>query len=102
MRKKSLIKELKWTVLSLSAAMLAMWFLFYVNIHNVIQKNVMQNMEQISEQIISELNRSFLQLEEVSFALSQDTNVQSFLLEEDYTEFVNKSASVTETIDNLA
>lgn len=102
MRKKSLIKELKWTVLSLSAAMLAMWFLFYVNIHNVIQKNVMQNMEQVSEQIISELNRSFLQLEEVSFALSQDTNVQSFLLEEDYTEFVNKSASVTETIDNLA
>lgn len=102
MRKKSLVKELKWTVLSLSAAMLAMWFLFYVNIHNVIQKNVMQNMEQVSEQIISELNRSFLQLEEVSFALSQDTNVQNFLLEESYTHFVNKASLVEEIIDNLS
>ncbi|WP_027398404.1 sensor histidine kinase [Anaerovorax odorimutans] len=102
MRKKSLIKELKCTVLFLSAAMLAMWFLFYVNIHNVIQKNVMQNMEQVSEQIISELNRSFLQLEELSCALSQDKNVQNFLLEENNIEFVNKAAYVEETIDNLS
>ncbi|HKM35140.1 MAG TPA: histidine kinase, partial [Lachnospiraceae bacterium] len=101
-RKKSLIKELKWTVLSLSAAMFTMWFLFYVNIQNVIQKNVMQNMEQVSEQIISELNRSFLQLEEVSFALSQDKNVQNFFLEENNIEFVNKAAYVEETIDNLS
>ncbi len=102
MKKKSLVMELKWTVLSLSAAMLAMWFLFYVNIHNVIQKNVMNNMEQVSEQIISELNRSFLQLEEVSFALSQDANVQNFLLEENNIEFVNKAVYVEETIDNLS
>ncbi len=102
MRKKSLIKELKWTVLSLSAAMLAMWFLFYANIHYVIQKNVMQNMEQVSKQIISELNGAFLQLEEVSFALSQDTNVQNFFLEENNVEFVNKAAYVEETIDKLS
>lgn len=101
MRKKSLIKELKWTILSLSAAMLAMWFLFYANIHYVIQKNVMQNMEQVSKQIISELNGAFLQLEEVSFALSQDTNVQNFLLEENNIEFVNKAAYVEETINKL-
>lgn len=102
MKKKSLLMELKWTVLSLSAAMLVMWFLFYVNIQNVIQKNVMQNMELVSEQIISELNRSFLQLEEVSFALSQDTNVQNFLLEESSIEFVKKAAYVEKTIDKLS
>lgn len=102
MRKKSLIKELKWTVLSLSAAMLAMWFLFYANIHYLIQKNVMQNMEQVSKQIISELNGAFLQLEEVSFALSQDTNVQNFLLEENNVEFVNKASYVEETINKLS
>ena len=101
-RKKSLIKELKWTVLSLSAAMLAMWFLFYVNILGVIQKNVMQNMEQVSEQIISELNRSFLRLEEVSFALSQDISVHSFLLEENSIEFVNKAAYVENIIEKLS
>ncbi len=102
MRKKSLIKELKWTVLSLSAAMLAMWFLFYVNILGVIQNNVMQNMEQVSEQIISELNRSFLRLEEVSLALSQDIGVHSFLLEENNIEFVNKAAYVEKTIEKLS
>ena len=101
-RKKSLIEELKWTVLTLSAAMLVMWFLFYVNIHGVIQKYVMQSMEQVSEQIISELNSSFLQLEEVSFALSQDANVYNFLLEENLVLFVNKAAKVEKVIDRLS
>jgi sensor histidine kinase YesM len=101
-RKKSLITELKWTVLALSAAMLTMWFLFYVNIHGVIQRYVMQNMEQVSEQIILELNHSFLKLEEVSFALSQDADVHSFLVEEDPVLFVNRAAKVEQAIDSLS
>lgn len=102
MKKKSLVKELKWTVLTLSATMLIMWFLFYVNMHGVIQRYVMQNMEQVSEQIISELNHSFLKLEEVSFALSKDENVCDFLLEENPIAFVNKAAEVEKVIDSLS
>ncbi len=100
-QKKSLIGELKWTVLVLSAAMLAMWFFFYVNIHNVIQNNIMENMEQTSKQIIIELNRSFLQLEEVSFALSEDVAVQEFFLEDDNPLFVDRAAYVEKVLDNL-
>ena len=102
MRKKSLIKELTWTVLCLSAALFVMWLLFYVNIYNLIQRSVMKNMEQVSEQIISEMERAFLQLEETSFALSQNENVKEFLQENEYISFVEKAGKIENTIDKLA
>lgn len=101
-KKKPLIRELKWTMLGLSTAMLAMWFFFYVSIHNLVQHHVMQNMEQVSEQIISEMNRSFLQLEEVSFALSKDQAVQDFILEEDDIAFIQKAGRVEKIVNTLA
>ena len=101
-RRKSLIQELKWTVLGLSAAMLVMWFLFYVNSHKLMQRYVMQNREQVSEQIISEMNRSFLRLEEVSFSLSQDEGVKRFVQEKGYVDYVEQAAGIAETIGRFS
>ena len=58
--RKPLIRELTLTVLSLSAAMIFMWFLFYAVINRIIMRQVTRSMEHVSRQIISEMEKSFL------------------------------------------
>lgn len=96
------MRELKWTVVALSAAMLGMWFLFYSYMHNLLKNYVIENMEQVSTQIISELNQSFLQLEEVSFALSEEETVIKFMKSEDSIEFHNDASAVEKILNQLS
>lgn len=100
--KKSLMRQLKWTVMALSTTMLAVWFLFYVNTSRLIQNYVMNNMEQISEQIISELNRSFLQIEEISFALAKDENVTDFINAKDSVELHTRAFEVERLLERMS
>lgn len=92
--RKLLIRELTWTVLCLGAAMLTVWFLFYVNIQSLLKKYVMRNTEQVSSQILTELERSFLQTEEFSFALTQSEVVKDFFLEEAFCAFVARAGEL--------
>ena len=39
-KKKSLMRELKGTIFLLSTAMLAMWFLFYAYMHNILKSYI--------------------------------------------------------------
>lgn len=96
------MRELKLTVLVLSTAMFAMWFLFYAYMNNMIKNYVIENMEQVSSQIISELSRSFLQLEEVSFALSEAETVIQLMNAEDSIEFHNSTSAVEKVLDGLS
>ncbi len=100
--KKSLMLQLKWTVLALSAAIIAMWFLFYSYMHNMLRDYVVESMEQVSSKIISELNRSFLQLEEVSFALSEEKTVVQLMKAQDSIEFHNSTYAVEKVLSRFS
>ncbi len=100
-KKKSLLRQLKWTVLGLSTAMLAMWFLFYINTHRIIQDYVLENMEQVAVQVLDELNRSFLQIEEASFELSDKDSVRDFLEAEDSLDFYTKAGELEGVISQF-
>ena len=100
-KKKSLLRQLKLTVLGLSIAMLAMWLLFYVNMHRMIQQYVLDNMQQVAVQIMNELNRSFLQIEEVSFELSENENVLDFIQTEDSLDFYTKAGELNRVMEQL-
>jgi len=99
--KNSLLRKLKLTILGLGVVMLAMWFLFYVNIDGIIEKYTMQNMEQVSQRIISELNQSFLQLEEVSFAMSENEVIRDFITTNNSMQFHTKAYSVEMLLEGM-
>ena len=91
--------ELKWTVIALGTTMIAMWFLFYIYLNSLLNEYVIRSMEQASSQIISELNQSFLQLEEVSFFLSEDDAVYQLLNSSDGREFHARAAIVVDQME---
>ena len=86
--RKPLIRELTMTILGLSAAMIVMWFLFYAVVNQFIMKQVMRSMEHVSEQIIMEMEKSFLNLEEVSFAIKHDEDVKGVLKQDNHSMIV--------------
>lgn len=99
--KSSLLNQLKWTILGFAAALLAMWFLFYVSMRTVMERYAMQTMEQVSLQIISDLNESFLQLEQVSFAMSENGMAYNFASVDDNLEFYKKAADMEQELGLL-
>ncbi|MCR5332266.1 MAG: histidine kinase [Lachnospiraceae bacterium] len=99
--RKPLIRELTLTVLGLSAAMIFMWFLFYAVINRVIMQRVMQSMEHVSRQIISEMEKSFLNLEEVSFAIKHDEDVKAVLKQNDHSKLVEYAGKAEARIGQL-
>lgn len=100
--RKPLIRELTMTILGLSAAMIIMWFLFYAVINRVIVGQVMRSMEHVSMQIISEMEKSFLNLEEVSFAIKHDEDVKKVLKQDNHTKVVECAGRVENKINQLA
>ena len=100
--RKLLIRELTLTILGLSAAMIIMWFLFYAVVNQFIMQQVMQSMEQVSEQIITEMEKSFLNLEEVSFAIKHDEDVKSVLKQDNHSMLVERAGKVEEKIDQMS
>lgn len=100
--RKPLIRELTMTILGLSAAMIIMWFLFYAVINRVIVGQVMRSMEHVSMQIISEMEKSFLNLEEVSFAIKHDEDVKKVLKQDNHTKVVECAGRVEDKINQLA
>ena len=97
-----MIRELTLTVLSLSAAMIFMWFLFYAVINRIIMRQVTRSMEHVSRQIISEMEKSFLNLEEVSFAIKHDEGVKEILRQTDHSAVVEYAGKVEAKIEQLA
>lgn len=100
--RKPLIRELTLTILGLSAAMITMWFLFYAVVNQFIMKQVMRSMEHVSEQIITEMEKSFLNLEEVSFAIKHDEDVKSVLKQDNHSMLVERAGKVEEKIDQMS
>lgn len=89
------------TVLGLGAAMIIMWFLFYAIINRVIMKQVMKSMEHVSEQIISQMEKSFLDLEEVSFAIKKDDDIKNILKQDNHTSVVESAGAAEDRIEQL-
>ena len=100
-RKKSLTKQLTLTVIVLNTAMLAVWVFFYIGIRDILQGYVLQNMEQVSQQVITEAERSFLQFEEVSLALSSNENVSEFLSKTNVEEMTDAAGNIEITVKKL-
>ncbi len=99
--KRSLLNKLKWTIFGLAATLLAMWFLFYVSMRNVLEQYARQTMEQVSLQIMSDLNKSFLQLEQVSFAMSEDEMAYNFVMLENNLDFYIQASKVEQELGAL-
>lgn len=100
-RKKSLLQQLRFTVICLCAAMICLWFLFYIYMNTIIREYTMQNMEQVSVNIIDKLNKSFLELQEISFSMTDNELVCSFLEEEDIVEFYKKAGTVDQELEKV-
>lgn len=100
--RKPLIRELTLTILGLGAAMIIMWFLFYAVVNRFIMKQVMRSMEHVSEQIITEMEKSFLNLEEVSFAIKHDDDVKMVLKQNNHAKVVEYAGNVEEKIEKLS
>ncbi len=99
--KNSLLKKLELTLLALGIAVLFIWFFFYVSMQNILQQHTIHNMEQTSLRIISQLNQSFLHLEEVSFAMSKNDNVKKMLLSKEHIEFYQKAEAVNTDLNAM-
>jgi len=100
--RKPLIRELTLTIVCLGTAMIIMWFLFYAVVNRFIMQQVMQSMEHVSEQIIAEMEKSFLNLEEVSFAIKHDEDVKSVLKQDNHSMLVERAGKVEEKIDQMS
>lgn len=100
--RKPLIRELTLTIVCLGAAMIIMWFLFYAVINRFLMQQVMRSTEHVSEQIITEMEKSFLNLEEVSFAIKHDEDVKSVLKQDNHSMLVEHAGKVEEKIEQLS
>lgn len=100
--RKPLIRELTLTIVCLGAAMIIMWFLFYAVVNRFIMQQVMQSMEHVSEQIIAEMEKTFLNLEEVSFAIKHDEDVKSVLKQDNHSMLVDRAGKVEEKINQMS
>ena len=100
--RKPLIRELTLTIVCLGTAMIIMWFLFYAVVNRFIMQQVMQSMEHVSEQIIAEMEKSFLNLEEVSFAIKHDEDVKSVLKQDNHSMLVDRAGKVEEKINQMS
>lgn len=100
--RKPLIRELTLTIVCLGAAMIIMWFLFYAVINRFLMQQVMRSTEHVSEQIITEMEKSFLNLEEVSFAIKHDEDVKSVLKQDNHSMIVEHAGKVEEKIEQLS
>lgn len=98
---KTLIRELTWTVIGLGIAMIIMWFLFYAVINRFIMKQVMRSMEHVSEQIITEMEEAFLNLEETSFAINHDEDVKTLLKQDNHSKMVELAGKAEGKIEQL-
>ena len=100
--KKSLLRQLKITLIALSGALLAVCFLFYMSVQFIINNYALESMEQVSQRIMTDLNQSFLQLDELSFAASEADCVYEFLTEKDSLLFYEKAKPVSEIIERFS
>lgn len=99
---KPLIRELTLTIVGLGAAMIVMWFLFYAVVNRFIMQQVMRSMEHVSEQIITEMEESFLNLEEASFAIKHDEAVKTILKQNDQSLIVKYAGKAEAKIEQLS
>lgn len=99
--KKSLLQQLKRASLCLCTAMMGVWFLFYIYMNRILKNYTIQNMEQVSVGIIDKLNQSFLELQEISFAMTDNEAVSSFLQEENPVAFYRKAEAVDDKLDTV-
>ena len=99
--KTTLLNKLRGTLLVVSASMLLLWALFYLNMQSKIQNYAMSNMEQVSNHIIAELNNGFLELEELAFEMSDNEMVYDFLKAESSIDFYRKAIEVDKILAGL-
>lgn len=83
------------TSLLMTLAMAVVWILFYINTNSLMEDYALQNMEQVSGQLLRTMEESFLQMEDMTFALSSSPAVKEFTEAEDIMELTDRAASVS-------
>ncbi len=97
----ALNKKIKIAAALLLALVLVIWGVFYLHSANSIRVSNENHLQQISTQIIDRLESELLDLEYVSYTLSQNEAVQEFAAEQNALAFHEKSAGVDEIMDTL-
>lgn len=100
--KETLLNRLKRTMIAITIVMVVIWCVFYEAMERKIEQYTMNNMEQASLISISELNRIFLQLEELAFVLQESNETKQFLKSGSTMEFYQNAPEVDEMINSLA
>ncbi len=100
-KRKSLLQQLKWTVLGLCAGLIILWLLFYLYMNFAIKRYTMNHMERVAKSIIITLEQTFLELEDLSFAVSENDVIRDFLTTENKLLFHSKAVKVMEELKKV-
>lgn len=92
---RTLAGQLKKTVLVLGIAMIAMWVFFYFGLRAIINNYILQNMERTAQYGITQMNTSFLQMEQLYIAMTQEQGVKE-MFEQDTNLGFHNAAAATE------
>lgn len=86
-----------WSAL-LIVVVLLVWSLFYFYLTQLIQKNTQAQLERTADQIMKDLGDEFNNMEQISFALSQNEKVKRFVSEDDVREYFLLSEDINEML----
>ncbi|MDL2294023.1 histidine kinase [Ruminococcaceae bacterium OttesenSCG-928-D13] len=101
MRRLTLKTKLQFIIAALFCAVLLVWFLFFAYSRYTLMENTKQNAEQASGQVISVLEEQFLELERLSFLISQSELVVDFAAEDDFFAYHLKAGEVYGLLDGF-
>lgn len=101
MKRLTLKTKLQLIIVALFCAVLLVWFLFFAYSRHTLMENTRQNAEQASVQVLTVLEEQFLELERISFLISQSELVVDFAAEEDFLGYHQKAGGVYALLDNV-
>lgn len=86
-----------WSIL-LIAVVFLVWGLFYNYISNLIQKNTQTQLDSAANQIMKDLGGEFYNMEQITFTLSQNETVRSFVSQKNIKEYFFQAGTINEML----
>jgi two-component system sensor histidine kinase YesM len=100
-QKRGIRKRILLITLLLGASVLAVWFVFFLQSSGNMRRMNERYLDQISGQIIEQLETELFELENIAFTLSTNESVVDFITEQDVILFHSKSAIVDDLLNTL-
>ncbi len=101
MNKSDLKSKLKTTMVLFGGIIILLWILFYLHTSHSLEENNEKIVHQVSEQVISALQKNFLELEQMAFVLSESKQVKEFVKEQDILQYYEKSNDVSKLLHTM-